>query len=239
MVVRINGKRLNFYLFSAIFSATLFGCGDTKKTHRPVDRSTTDNLSAEKQSEPIGDAHNPTPTPDQTNSEKGRALRTSDTGVGIKNYLQINASFAALTGVDPNLAAVAASYAEVQGSLPGNNDIKLFSSTIQNSIGKLAAEYCRAMASDQALRTNIVPGFNFGANVATSLDAVGTDALVNGLVDSFWRGLGLSNDKESMEMLKSLTDDIKRGVNQNNTGTIAVATGVCTAVLSSSAVVLI
>jgi hypothetical protein len=192
--------------------------------------------------EPAGDAHVlgvPKLDSGESSSEKGRNLRLTEVAIGTKNYLQINATFSALTGVPSNNEKVLAKFEEVKGGLPSNNDIKLVSASVQNAINQLAAEYCREMINDQSLRVARLPNFNIDEDVSTALDAEGTGQLVSDLIQSFWRGFSASQDESAIDIMNEIVDEIKVGIDASNAGTQAIAVGMCTVTLSSPIVITI
>lgn len=241
---RMKISRESIGKFTIILSVgallTLYGCGGVKKKNKggapaPSEEAGVGQVEVEEEQAGSDDATVQT----AGSEENGDELRPDKPLIGIKNYLQINATFAALTGVAPDNNAVANIFEEVKGGLPGNNDIAMFSASVQNAIGKLAAEYCNEMVGDNTLREAAVPGFDFDGNVAASLNGAGVDTLVNGLVGSFWRGFESASDQMSVDMLKQLANDLKGDVGTAAADTRAVATGVCTAALAAPETVLL
>ena len=75
-------------------------------------------------------------------------LRDVQVDAGLRNYAQINATMAALTGVAANTEAVRTVFQEqLANSLPTGNDIKAFLGSHQVSVFKLAVEYCDALVA--------------------------------------------------------------------------------------------
>ena len=170
--------------------------------------------------------------------DSAQQVRDAGTDVGIKNFLQINATFSTLTGVPTTQAAVATAFAAVKTQLPSGNSIKNFSASVQVAVSKLAAAYCDVALNDASLQAVVVPGFNFAANASTAFDAAGQETLINGLMSSFWGSLSSGVDNTaSKAMLVTLLADLKAvepGAAVSNTH--AIATGMCTGALASSPV---
>ncbi len=77
--------------------------------------------------------------------------------VGVRTFAQINATFAALTGVPTSNAAVTATYQSVQQQLPAVNTLEAFSSANQVGIAQLAIQYCNQMMTTPSYRAKIFP----------------------------------------------------------------------------------
>ncbi len=112
--------------------------------------------------------------------------RSSD--VGVRTFDEINATFAAVTGVDPTTPAVDMTFEELRQSLPAVEDVNTFLSSHQVAIAQLAIEYCNALIESPAAATYF-PGFNFDGAPATVLAAApdnvtptGRNLLVNPLI---------------------------------------------------------
>jgi len=103
--------------------------------------------------------------------------RKSD--IGIKTFDEIDASYAAITGVDRTtfqrqvqgvtVFPVEETYQELRQSLPAIEDIEAFLSSHQVAIAQLAIQYCDAAVED----ATIWPTFNFDAARGTAF-ALGT-----------------------------------------------------------------
>jgi hypothetical protein len=160
------------------------------------------------------------------------------TEVGIKNFLQINATFSALTQVPTTNALILTAFNATKTQLPAGNSIKTFSASTQVAIAKLAAAYCDVGLNDAALRGVIVPGFNFTGNVAVALDAAGQENLVNGLMTKFWGDVTSGVDNTASKgMLMTLVTDLRAGLETGPVASVhAIALATCTGALASSPV---
>jgi hypothetical protein len=99
--------------------------------------------------------------------------------IGVRTFDAINATMAAITGVDPNNAKVKATYTSVRQSLPAINDIQAFLSSHQTSVAQLALQYCNVMVNDAGLRTAFF-GSGFPSTIGIQADR---DAVIGPLFD--------------------------------------------------------
>ncbi|MBB6093646.1 mono/diheme cytochrome c family protein [Povalibacter uvarum] len=90
--------------------------------------------------------------------------RPSD--IGVRTFDGINATMAAMTGVDPNTASVKAAFDSVRQSLPAVVDINAFLSSHQTSIAQLAITYCSALVDNTSARSAYFPGLNWSADIS-------------------------------------------------------------------------
>jgi hypothetical protein len=94
---------------------------------------------------------------------------------GVKNFAQINAALASITGVSVSTPAVNTLYNTLQQSLPPTNDLGAFLASHQTAISALADQYCNV-----AVNTNtaaMFPGLSLGNGNAASY--FGTKAAPN------------------------------------------------------------
>lgn len=104
--------------------------------------------------------------------------------IGVRTFDEINATFATVTGVDPNNVDVDMTYQELRQSLPAVEDVSTFLSSHQVAIAQLAIEYCNALIeSPQA--GSYFPGFNFNAAPGTAFGGSNRDLLVEPLIRNF------------------------------------------------------
>ncbi len=90
--------------------------------------------------------------------------RPSD--IGVRTFDGINATMAAMTGVDPNTPSVKAAFENVRQSLPAVVDINAFLSSHQTSIAQLAITYCSALVDNNSLRSSYFPGLDWSADIS-------------------------------------------------------------------------
>lgn len=178
---------------------------------------------------------------------EGQIINEIQVTTGIKNHEQILHTMGTVTGIDPfSNNGIMNIYRQVELSLPTDNDIKIFSSTQQVAVTKLAAEFCQVLVDDGAKRALIWPGQNFNGTPEQSL--TNPTQLINQTISAFW---GPMLTAEELDMAHA---DLRGLIKMLNTqqpppppparaypapSTINTIRGVCTAVLSSAYVTLI
>ena len=112
-------------------------------------------------------------------SDPAEENRTAD--IGVRTFDEINATFARVTGVNPETPEVDMTFQELRQSLPAVEDVGTFLSSHQVAIAQLAIEYCNALIeSPQA--TSYFPGFPFSAGPATAFNATNRELFVKPLI---------------------------------------------------------
>lgn len=177
---------------------------------------------------------------DDEAANDGTSVQGVFTAAGLRNFEQINATMATVTGVPMTTPAVRDLFqGQLATSLPTDNDVKAFLGSHQVAVFKLAVQYCESLVADPTLRGAVFGTFNFAGAPATALNATGKTALADALVTRFW-GKDLESlppHAESVDMVEALVDSLLVGKNMNTvTVTPVVVTGVCTAVLASAPV---
>ena len=170
--------------------------------------------------------------------------------IGVRTFDEINATFATVTGVDPEDTAVDMTFQNLRQSLPATEDPKSFLSSHQVAIAQLAFEYCNALMEDRGTISTaaMFPNFNFGAAPVTAY--ANRDDLITPLVD---RVMGFAiqsqpdfTDVEAELGLVSLNAATGRPANlidrmlapaepgEPQATTRGIAKGVCGAILGSA-----
>lgn len=170
---------------------------------------------------------------------------TAQPDIGIKNFEDINASMAAVTGISPTTTAVKTTYDTVKQALPTAEAIEGFNSSQQAAVTQLAVAYCNALASDTTRRTSYFPGFNFGTAANAAFDTQGErDLIINPL---YARVVGQNvgsqppltdsdpNSISVQEELNSLIARLTTSCTAQCGNTQTVVTAVCAAVVGSAA----
>ena len=166
--------------------------------------------------------------------------------IGLKTFDEIDATYAAVTGVRrENFAAVDMTYQELRQSLPAVEDINTFLSSHQVAIAQLAIEYCSALIDvdgDTGSGT-MFPGFNFDAPENTAFAVGNRDLFVDPLIDGIM-GTGLASQPNRADVYAELASFQAAGDRPDNlvdrllagTGdTRAIAKGTCAAMLGNAA----
>lgn len=174
--------------------------------------------------------------------DEGQIINEIQVTTGIKNHEQLLHSMGAVTGIDPytnnNIMQI---YRQVESTLPTENDVKLFSSTQQVAVTKLAAEFCFQLTTGTfaAQRMAVWPSLQFTAISGTAFNAANETAFIKDTITSLWGGM-LSTEEYNMASneFKILIDEI---INNENTtaATQRTVRGVCTAALSSAYITLL
>ena len=179
---------------------------------------------------------------------------TRSADIGMKTFDEIDATYAAITGVDRvtyqrgGIFMVDETYQELRQSLPAIESAEAFLSSHQVAIAQLAIQYCDAAVEDNT----IWPGFNFTAAPGTAFAVGARDAFVEPLIQ---RAVGHSSTSTPIlsqpsyavvhqEMASfisvgglrpdNLIDRLLVGKTQPS-DTVAIAKGVCASVLGSAA----
>lgn len=162
--------------------------------------------------------------------------------VGLRNFAEINASMAKITGVPTTNSDVVSTYNIVKQQLPTTSSAETFLSSHQMAVAQMAIEYCSALVDNTSLRDGFFPGFvsNFGVGVSSAFDTtVERDAIINPLFDKVV-GSGLFSQPDEAAMKTELDDLIVllagRHVGESATETQKIVKATCAAALGSAAV---
>ncbi|HEX7061428.1 MAG TPA: LamG domain-containing protein [Woeseiaceae bacterium] len=165
---------------------------------------------------------------------------------GVRTFDEINATMAALTGVDPEQPDVDATFQNLRQSLPAVEAPNAFLSSHQVAVAQLAIEYCNALVEDPGLSASYFPGFDFSAPPATAYAGSNRDLVIQPLLDGM---MGI--DIQTQPLYPDLRDElgyavpdgtrpdnlVDRLVAGGNADTRGIAKGVCAAVLGSAVTV--
>jgi len=167
--------------------------------------------------------------------------------IGVRTFDEINASLAAITGVNPADSGISDTFNTVRQSLPTADSIEAFLSSHQMAIAQLAIQYCGELMDDPTLRNTVFPGFPFTSGVAIAYPG-SQDFLLDPLLDRVLgtsaNSIGSQPDRttaktELEQLIHGIPGDPNRpglastGGNAVRTQTIAKAT--CAALLGSAA----
>ncbi len=160
--------------------------------------------------------------------------------IGVRNFAEINATLAALTGISPTTPAVASVFDTVQQQLPTVESIDAFLSSHQMAVTQLGIEYCSALVDSPTRRAALFPAFDFDADVATAFDAAGRSALIDPLAARLLSTLPTQPDSTQLATeLNALIDQLAMcGSDCSATRTRIVAKATCAAAFSSAAMLL-
>lgn len=187
----------------------------------------------------VGKSGNATPshyTPPSDNvQDEGQMLYLTQVSTGVKNHEQILLTMGEVTGIDPySSTSIMNIYRQVEMSLPTDNDIKVFSTTQQIAITKLAAEFCFTLAQNGTLRAQIWPGLMYTSNPNTAFGNGKSTEFIDNTIDNFWGGIVSDEERQvAHEELEHLINELV-GTDTTAAATQRTVRGVCTAALSSA-----
>ncbi|MEM9742386.1 MAG: LamG domain-containing protein [Pseudomonadota bacterium] len=185
--------------------------------------------------ERLGSAENvyveaPPPAPaTPTDSPRGPAN-------GVRDFAEINATMAQLTGVPTSNPVVSNTYSLVQQAMPVNSDLGGFVSSQQMGVTQLAISYCSALIDDASARSAFFPGLDFSAAPAAAY--ANRSLLIDPLYDALI-GVNIDTQPTTAELAGELNDLVDRlsacGGSCEADRTERIAKGACAAVLGSAA----
>lgn len=179
-------------------------------------------------------------TPAGFSALSGSTDSTQSSDIGLRNFSEINATLASLTGVAPSNAAVRSTYSTIQQQLPTNENMESFLSSHQMAITQLAISYCNAFIEDNTLTAAKLPTFNSTQGPSIVFTTPGRTSHVTELYNAFIGATDLASQParadfstEIQNLLTRLIDDCSTCQdNGDRTKTIAKAT--CAATLGSA-----
>ena len=162
---------------------------------------------------------------------------------GMRDFERMNATFAALTGVDPAaVPAIATAYRNLSEQLPATTDMRSFLATNQVGISNLSIEYCDALIETPALRGAIFGSFDFDAAATDFSQPAVRAGLVVPLANRIV-GTNLTDQPTQPEiggvldaLIQTLASPCAGGTTCDGARTRTIAKAACDAVLASAAV---
>lgn len=162
--------------------------------------------------------------------------------IGVRTFDEINATMAAVTGVDPETPAVDMTYQNLRQSLPTIANPQAFLSSHQVAIAQLAIEYCNALVDGPGAGAYF-NNFNFNQTPATAYAGTARNQVIDPLIDNIM-GIGVQTQPDFVTVRDELgyfsTDGVRPNnlidrliASPDNPNTAAIAKGVCAAVLGS------
>ena len=162
--------------------------------------------------------------------------------IGIRTFDEINATMAAVTGVDPETPAVDTTFQSLRQSLPTISTPQAFLSSHQVAIAQLAIEYCNALVDGPGAAAYF-NNFDFNQAPATAYNGAARNQVLDPLIDNIM-GIGVQTQPDFVTVRDELGYFTTDGVRPNNLvdrliaspdspNTRAIAKGACAAVLGS------
>ena len=114
--------------------------------------------------------------------------------IGVRTFDEINATMAAVTGVDPETTAVDMTFQNLRQSLPTTANPQGFLSSHQVAIAQLAIEYCNALVDGPTSGT-FFNSFNFNQAPATAYAGAARNQVIDPLIDNIM-GIGVQTQPD-------------------------------------------
>jgi hypothetical protein len=130
-----------------------------------------------------------------------------DDPVGVRDFAEVHATMAKLTGIPASDPDVIDTYNAVRQAMPVQTRLGGFISSQQMGITQLAIEYCNVLVSDGTRRSAFWPDFNWTAPLATAF-ADRTD--VTGPLYARMVGIGLETQPDATALDGQVNDLIDR-----------------------------
>ncbi len=158
-----------------------------------------------------------------------------EASIGIKNFDEINATYAKLTGIT-KLTTANSDFLRVYPILPTGNSLADYSFTHQVGITTLASHYCDALMLSQERASFVWSTFDPTLNIAFNFN---TPAKLNtfneDMIKKFWVGEELSEQQQAITEYNELGTELLVGMTTAAHARM-VAVGLCTAALASAQV---
>ncbi len=163
--------------------------------------------------------------------------------IGVRTFDEINATMAAVTGVDPETQSVDMTFQNLRQSLPAVENVQTFLSSHQVAIAQLAIEYCDALVEGPGAAAYF-NNFDFNQSPAAAYSGTSRNQVIDPLVNNVV-GTGIQTQPDITSIRDELgfvSSDGTRPdnlidrllVSPDNPDTRAIAKGVCAAVLGSA-----
>ncbi len=162
---------------------------------------------------------------------------------GVRTFDEINATMAAVTGVDPETLDVDMTYQSLRQSLPTIEDPKAFLSSHQVAIAQLAIEYCNALVDGPGANAYF-GGFDFSQAPVNAYAGSARNQVIDPLIDGIM-GTGVLTQPDFVVVRDELgyfgTDGVRPDnlvdrllISADNPNSAAIAKGICASVLGSA-----
>lgn len=173
--------------------------------------------------------------------DEGQIINELQVTTGVKNHEQILHTMGVVTGINPIAENdIMSVYNQVSSSLPTDNDIKVYTSTQQVAVSKLAAEFCHHLSqTEYANQRSRLWALNLNSASDNALNAQGRVQFIEDTIEGLWGGM--VNDDERNMAHSEFNNLIEAAMdNTNSTGNTQRAfRAVCTAALSSAYITLL
>lgn len=164
--------------------------------------------------------------------------------IGVRTFDEINATMAAVTGVDPETPAVDMTFQNLRQSLPTVENPSGFLASHQVAIAQLAIEYCNALVEGPNA-ASFFGGFDFSQPPASAYAGNARNQVIDPLIDAIM-GIGVMDQPDFTDVRYELGYVVSEGsprpdnlvdrlINSpDSPDSAAIAKGACAAVLGSA-----
>jgi hypothetical protein len=169
--------------------------------------------------------------------------------IGVRTFDAINATFAAVTTVDPQNIDVNMTFENLRQSLPATFEAKAFLSSHQVAIAQLAFEYCSVLI-DGPNAPAFFNNFDFTQSPAAAYGGTSRNQVIDPLIDNIM-GIAVMSQPDFVIVQDELGYALPNGIRPDNlidqmmipnpdplepqADTRGIAKGVCGAILGSAA----
>ena len=152
--------------------------------------------------------------------------------MGLKNFREILASLATVTGVDPTLPEISSFYTQIVGQLPRHGTLSEFNAQSFLAAAGLGGVFCNRVITQDAMAGIPKTGFNAGVDFSKGPSAVSTSLraqLIVNYTTAFLQRGPTATEKDQLTSLFSAQTD----ATDTPAETQAAILSVCGAVASS------
>lgn len=159
--------------------------------------------------------------------------------IGVRNFAEINATMAVLTGVPSNNPAIQSTYETLRQQLPSVTSVDSFLTSNQMAITQLSIRYCDTLVENDALRHEFFPDLDIHQNVNSGASQSLKNSIIQPLLDK-----AINANDESQPNMADIYSEISALIdtlsscqinNSCNSATVrTLAKASCAAVLGSA-----
>ncbi|MEP0175261.1 MAG: LamG domain-containing protein [Paraglaciecola sp.] len=163
--------------------------------------------------------------------------------IGIRNFIEINASMAAATTVPTNNTEVKATFEALKQQLPSVTNMSSFLASNQMAVTQMAIKYCDQLVETTSLRESYFNGFDFDEAASSAFENQDRNLILDPISENIL-GIDLETQPDNSSVaieLNSLIDrltDCSNGKTCDASYTKTVVKAVCAGALGSAAITL-
>lgn len=163
--------------------------------------------------------------------------------IGIRNFIEINASMAAATTVPTNNTEVKATFETLKQQLPSVTTMSSFLASNQMAVTQMAIKYCDQLVETTSLRDSYFDGFDFDEAASSAFENQDRNLILDPISENIL-GINLETQPDNSSVaieLNSLIDrltDCSNGKSCDASYTKTIVKAVCAGALGSAAITL-